>query len=70
MNKGDALETTQISLTITLKMKADLETERQKTYKRSLQEFIIDVLSDFLEHRRSDLPDSFVMEKKKEETEK
>lgn len=49
MNKGDALETTQISLTITLKMKADLETERQKTYKRSLQEFIVDILSDFLD---------------------
>lgn len=49
MNKGDALETTQISLTITLKMKADLEAERQKTYKRSLQELIVDILSDFLD---------------------
>jgi hypothetical protein len=52
MSKGNALETTQISLTITLKMKADLEAERQKTYKRSLQELIIDILSDFLEQKK------------------
>jgi len=52
MNKGDALETTQISLTLTIKMKADLEAERQKTYKRSLQELIVDILSDFLERKK------------------
>lgn len=53
MVKGDALETTQISLTITNKMKTDLEAERQKTYKRSLQELVVDILSDFLEQKKA-----------------
>ena len=50
--KGDALETVKINLTLTQKMKDDLEAERKETYARSIQELIVTILGGHLEKRK------------------